>query len=77
MSLDTHHLEMILLRSILKCFGKEYKIISEDDWWRDCGTCNGTQDLTNVTDIRVKTNLPDMIQIYFTRFNKFNVYEKV
>lgn len=23
------------------------------------------------------TVYPDMIQIYFTRFNKFNVYEKV
>ena len=58
MSLETHHLEVFFLRNILKCFGADYKIISEDDWWKDSGTWDGTQDLANVTDIRVRTNLP-------------------
>lgn len=58
MPLETHHLEVFFLRNILKCFGPEYKIMSEDDWWRDSGTWDGTQDLANVTDIRVRTNLP-------------------
>lgn len=44
----TATISKILLRSILKCFGKEYKIIDKSDYeWED-----GT------VDIAYKTNLP-------------------
>lgn len=57
---DTSNIEEILLRSILKCFGDEYKIIKrEDDIWE---TINGEE----VYDILFITNLPyeiyDMIK---------------
>ena len=49
---DTSNIEDILLRSILKCFGDEYKVISrEDDIWEDI---NGEE----VYDILFITNLP-------------------
>ena len=33
---DTSNIEEILLRSILKCFGDEYKVIREEDYkWND------------------------------------------
>ena len=33
---DTTEIEEILLRSILKCFGDEYKVIREEDYkWND------------------------------------------
>ena len=49
---DTSNIEDILLRSILKCFGDEYKVISrEDDIWEDM---NGEE----VYDILFITNLP-------------------
>ena len=57
---DTSNIEEILLRTILKCFGDEYKIIKrEDDIWE---TINGEE----VYDILFITNLPyeiyDMIK---------------
>ena len=49
---DTSNIEEILLRSILKCFGDEYKVIkAEDDIWKDI---NGEE----VYDILFITNLP-------------------
>ena len=49
---DTCNIEKILLRSILKCFGDEYKIIKrEDDIWE---TIKGEE----VHDILFITNLP-------------------
>ena len=49
---DTSNIEDILLRSILKCFGDEYKVISrEDDIWEDI---NGEV----VYEILYVTNLP-------------------
>ena len=49
---DTYHLEVILLRSILKCFGEEYKILSEEDFvWHE-------DDPMEEWDIEIKTNLP-------------------
>lgn len=41
---DSYNLEAILLRNILKCFGEEYKILSETDYGED--------------DILIITNLP-------------------
>ena len=57
---DTSNIEEILLRTILKCFGDEYKVIkAEDDIWEDI---NGEE----VYDILFITNLPyeiyDMIK---------------
>lgn len=57
---DTCNIEEILLRSILKCFGDEYKVIKrEDDIWEDS---KGEE----VYDILFITNLPyeiyDMIK---------------
>ena len=57
---DTSNIEEILLRSILKCFGDEYKVIKrEDDIWEDS---KGEE----VYDILFITNLPyeiyDMIK---------------
>lgn len=47
---ETCNIERILLRNILKCFGKQYKITdSYDFWWGE--------DITNV-DIVYETNLP-------------------
>ena len=49
---DTSNFEEILLRSILKCFGGEYKVIkAEDDIWENI---NGEV----VYDILLITNLP-------------------
>ena len=49
-SAKTSNIEEILLRNILKCFGKQYKITaSYDFWW--------SEDITNV-DIVFETNLP-------------------
>ena len=49
---DTSNIEEILLRSILKCFGDEYKVIKrEDDIWEDS---KGEE----VYDILFITNLP-------------------
>jgi hypothetical protein len=49
---DTSNIEEILLRTILKCFGDEYKVIkAEDDVWEDI---NGEE----VYDILFITNLP-------------------
>ena len=49
---DTCNIEEILLRSILKCFGDEYKVIkAEDDIWEDS---KGEE----VYDILFITNLP-------------------
>ena len=46
--LSTANIEEILLRSILKCFGEEYRIMSIDDWtWE-----NGDE------QIEFTTNLP-------------------
>jgi len=44
-SIDTANIEEILLRSILKCFGDEYEIISSKDGYED-------------DDILFFTNLP-------------------
>ena len=57
---DTCNIEEILLRSILKCFGDDYKVVkAEDDVWEDI---NGEE----VYDILFITNLPyeiyDMIK---------------
>jgi hypothetical protein len=57
---DTSNIEDILLRSILKCFGDEYKVVkAEDDIWEDS---KGEE----VYDILFITNLPyeiyDMIK---------------
>ena len=56
---DTCNIEEILLRSILKCFGDDYKVEAEDDIWEDI---NGEE----VYDILFITNLPyeiyDMIK---------------
>lgn len=58
---DTSNIEEILLRSILKCFGDEYKIIETKDFiiWGDRGQ-------EDVIDILFVTNLPyemyEMIQ---------------
>ena len=49
---DTSNIEEILLRSILKCFGDDYKVIkAEDDIWE---YINGEE----VYDILLITNLP-------------------
>ena len=49
---DTYNTEAILLRSILKCFGDEYKVIkSEDHIWK---STKGEE----VYDILLITNLP-------------------
>ena len=49
---DTSNIEEILLRSILKCFGDDYKVIkAEDDIWE---YINGEE----VYDILFITNLP-------------------
>ena len=49
---DTSNIEEILLRSILKCFGDEYKVVkAEDDMWE---TFKGEE----VYDILFITNLP-------------------
>ena len=49
---DTFSIEEILLRSILKCFGDEYKVVkAEDDIWE---TFKGEE----VYDILFITNLP-------------------
>ena len=57
---DTCNIEEILLRSILKCFGDDYKVIkADDDIWENI---NGEE----VYDILFITNLPyeiyDMIK---------------
>ena len=57
---DTSNIEEILLRTILKCFGDEYKVIkAEDDIWED-------KNREEVYDILFITNLPyeiyDMIK---------------
>ena len=57
---DTCNIEEILLRSILKCFGDDYKVVkAEDDIWEDS---KGEE----VYDILFITNLPyeiyDMIK---------------
>ena len=57
---DTCNIEEILLRSILKCFGDDYKVVkAEDDIWEDS---KGEE----VYDILFITNLPyeiyDMIR---------------
>ncbi len=57
---DTYNIEYILLRSILKCFGDDYKVIKAEDYiWEDI---NGEE----VYDILFITNLPyeiyDMIK---------------
>ena len=50
---DTYNIEYILLRSILKCFGDEYKIIETKDFtiWGDRGE-------EDIFDILFVTNLP-------------------
>ncbi|MBR5119329.1 MAG: hypothetical protein IK100_11910 [Muribaculaceae bacterium] len=49
---DTSNIEAILLRSILKCFGDEYKVIKSEEYiWEDI---NGDV----VYDILLITNLP-------------------
>ena len=49
---DTANIEEILLRSILKCFGKNYHIVvSEDFIWPN-------EDGEDVIDIQFITNLP-------------------
>lgn len=49
---DTANIEEILLRSILKCFGEEYHIVSSEDYiWQD-------NDGEEVYDIQFTTNLP-------------------
>ena len=50
---DTSNIEEILLRSILKCFGDEYKIIETKDFiiWGDRGQ-------EDIIDILFVTNLP-------------------
>ena len=49
---NTSNIEEILLRSILKCFGDEYKVVkAEDDMWE---TFKGEE----VYDILFITNLP-------------------
>ena len=49
---DTSNIEEILLRSILKCFGEEYYIVSVEDYiWQD-------DDGEEVYDIQFITNLP-------------------
>ena len=49
---DTSNIEEILLRSILRCFGDDYKVIKAEDYiWEDI---NGEE----VYDILFITNLP-------------------
>ena len=49
---DTSNIEEILLRSILKCFGEEYHIVSSEDFiWQD-------DDGDDVYEIEFITNLP-------------------
>lgn len=50
---DTCNIEEILLRSILKCFGDEYKVIKTEDFiiWGE----NGEEDIFEILFI---TNLP-------------------
>ena len=49
---DTCNIEEILLRSILKCFGDEYKIIKTEDFiWKN-------EEGEEVYDILYITNLP-------------------
>ncbi len=51
-SVETANIEEILLRSILKCFGKNYHIVvSEDFIWPN-------EDGEDVIDIQFITNLP-------------------
>ena len=57
---DTSNIEEILLRSILKCFGDEYKVVKAEDYIWEIN--NGEE----VYDILFITNLPyeiyDMIK---------------
>ena len=49
---DTANIEEILLRNVLKCFGKEYHIVSAEDFiWQD-------DDGDDVYEIEFITNLP-------------------
>lgn len=49
---DTSNIEEILLRSILKCFGDEYKVIKTEDYiWEN-------KEGEEVYDILYVTNLP-------------------
>ena len=50
---DTYNIEYILLRSILKCFGDEYKIIETKDF-----TILGENGEEVIFDILFVTNLP-------------------
>ena len=51
---DTANIEEILLRSILKCFGEEYHIVSSEDYiWQD-----DEGDGDDVYEIEFITNLP-------------------
>ena len=51
-SVDTANIEEILLRSILKCFGKNYHIVDSEDFiWPN-------EDGEDVIDIQFITNLP-------------------
>ena len=51
---NTYNIEVILLRSILKCFGEEYKIIYTEDWIDE----NRDVDSLKIKDVLIKTNLP-------------------
>lgn len=51
-SIETAHIEKILLRSILKCFGEEYEITGEEDYFVEDVYGN------EVCNIEFKTNLP-------------------
>lgn len=56
---DTCNIEEILLRSILKCFGEEYKIVDTEDWIDDtCLDERGEVDFLKIKDVLIKTNLP-------------------
>ena len=49
---ETANIEEILLRNVLKCFGKEYHIVSAEDFiWQD-------DDGDDVYEIEFITNLP-------------------
>ena len=51
-SVETANIEEILLRSILKCFGKNYHIVDSEDFiWPN-------EDGEDVIDIQFITNLP-------------------
>ena len=47
---DSYHVNMILLRSVLKLFGEEYRIVKTEEWLEDDDFSKG--------DIWVYTNLP-------------------